>query len=166
MGRASGKNSIGSNAGGRRMRTPGDLWLDSFIPYQLYRVTTKLGLRLQNRLRALRISPSQWRVLSVLKAYGAMSIGEIVNATLMEQPTVSRVVARLERDARVERRLSFTDSRLAVISLTARGVQAFGQIIPAALRHQEQSLQGIGSKEIGRLLATLGKIEKNIEAQK
>ncbi len=50
------------------------------------------------------MSSSQWRVISVLKAYGALSIGEIVEATLMEQPTISRVVARLEKTDLVARR--------------------------------------------------------------
>jgi DNA-binding MarR family transcriptional regulator len=166
MGRAlTLRDANSAAADDRRTKPPGDMWLDTFIPYLLYRATKRLGLRLHMRLRALRISPSQWRVLSVLKAYGALSIGEIVAATLMEQPTVSRVVARLERDQRVSRRLSSKDSRMAVISLTARGAEAFRQIVPAALRHQEQALRGIGRKEIAQLVATLEKIENNIEAQ-
>ncbi|MGH8138955.1 MAG: MarR family winged helix-turn-helix transcriptional regulator [Steroidobacteraceae bacterium] len=164
MARAVVKGAISPGRGERRARTAGDRWLDGFIPYRLYRATRKLGARLHTRLRALRISPSQWRVLSVLKAFGDLSIGEIVEATLMEQPTISRVVARLERDGRVKRRLSSRDSRMALISLTASGVEAFKQIIPAALRHQDEALQGVGRKEIARLVATLEKIERNIES--
>src|SRR6266404_6276315 len=89
--------AVATDRGDRRART-GDLWLDSFFPYRLYRASKKLQLRLQTRLRAMRMSSSQWRVISVLKAYGALSIGEIVDATLMEQPTISRVVARLEKN--------------------------------------------------------------------
>jgi DNA-binding MarR family transcriptional regulator len=147
----------------RRART-GDLWLDGFFPYRLYRASKKLQLRLQTRLRAMRMSSSQWRVISVLKAYGALSIGEIVEATLMEQPTISRVVARLEKNDLVTRRPSTRDSRMALISLTASGVEVFKQIIPAALRHQELALNGIGRKEIAQVVATLEKIEENIEA--
>jgi len=99
-----------------------------------------------------------------LKAYGALSIGEIVEATLMEQPTISRVVSRLEKNGLVGRRASTRDSRMALISLTATGVEAFKQIIPAALRHQEIALDGIGRKEIAQVLAILEKIEANIQA--
>jgi DNA-binding MarR family transcriptional regulator len=147
----------------RRART-GDQWLDGFFPYRLYRASKKLQLRLQTRLRAMRMSSSQWRVISVLKAYGALSIGEIVDATLMEQPTISRVVARLEKTGLVTRRPSTRDSRMALISLTAPGVEVFKQIIPAALRHQELALNGIGRKEIAQVVATLEKIEENIES--
>src|ERR1700730_16406244 len=153
----------GTGRSDRRGRTGGP-WLDGFFPYRLYRASKKLQLRLQTRLRALRMSSSQWRVISVLKAYGALSIGEIVEATLMEQPTISRVVARLEKNGLVARRPSTRDSRMALISLTTAGVEVFKQIIPAAMRHQELALTGIGRKEIAQVVATLEKIEENIEA--
>jgi MarR family transcriptional regulator, organic hydroperoxide resistance regulator len=142
----------------------GDHWLDDFIPYHLYRVTNKLNARLLHRLRTMRINPSQWRVLSVLKSNGPSSITDIVEATLMEQPTVSRVVSNLEREGRVTRRPSERDSRIAEISLTAKGVEAFNQIVPAALRHQELAFRNISAADIAGLVATLDKIESNIEA--
>src|SRR5215470_441728 len=157
------KGAVATDRGDRRVRT-GDLWLDSYFPYRLYRASKKLQLRLQTRLRALRVNPSQWHVISVLKAYGALSIGEIVDATLMEQPTVSRVVSRLEKNGLVSRRASTRDSRMALISLTAPGIEVFKQIVPAALRHQDLALDGIGRKEIAQVIATLEKIEENIEA--
>ena len=157
------KGAVTTERGDRRVRT-GDLWLDSFFPYRLYRASKKLQVRLQTRLRAQRVNPSQWHVIGVLKAYGALSIGEIVDATLMEQPTVSRVVARLEKSGLVSRRASTRDSRMALISLTAPGIEVFKQIVPAALRHQDIALDGIGRKEIAQGSATLEKLEENIEA--
>jgi DNA-binding MarR family transcriptional regulator len=143
---------------------PGDQWLDDFIPYQLYRVTNKLNARLLTRLRAMRINPSQWRVLSVLKARGAMSINDIVAATIIAQPTVSRVVVRLERAGKVTRRAAPHDSRVTQISLTPEGVAAFKQIVPAALRHQDLAFRGISRKDIAQLVSTLMRIERNIES--
>jgi DNA-binding MarR family transcriptional regulator len=144
----------------------GDRWLDDFLPYQLYRVTNKLNARLLTRLRAMRINPSQWRVLSVLKAYGAMSINDIVAATIIAQPTVSRVVVRLERAGKVSRRAAPHDSRVMQISLTPEGVAAFKQIVPTALRHQDIAFRGISRKSIAQLVDTLLTIERNIESGK
>jgi DNA-binding MarR family transcriptional regulator len=164
MARAIGnKKTVVADPGERRVRA-GDYWLDGFFPYRLYRTSIKLQLRLQGRLRAMRMSHSQWRVISVLKSYGALSIGEIVDATLMEQPTISRVVSRLEKLGLCSRRPSARDSRMALISLTPAGSEAFKQIVPSALRHEEQALSGMGRKEVARLVATLEKIERNIEA--
>jgi MarR family transcriptional regulator, organic hydroperoxide resistance regulator len=165
MGRAvTNKRAVAADRGERRIKS-GDFWLDSFIPYRLYRTSKKLSARLQNRLRTMRMNPSQWKVLSVLKAYGALSVGEIVEATLMEQPTVSRVVIRLEKAGHVARRPADRDSRMVLISITSSGVDVFNQIIPAALRHQDVALQGIARKEISQLVAILERMERNIEAQ-
>jgi DNA-binding MarR family transcriptional regulator len=140
----------------------GNAWLDDFVPYQLYRVTNKLNARLLKRLKTMRINSSQWRVLSVLRAYGPLSIGRIVETTLMEQPTTSRVVAQLERVGHVKRRLHDRDSRVVEISITAAGLQAFEGIVPAALKHESLAFQNIGAKETAQLVETLRKIEKNI----
>lgn len=137
-------------------------WLDDFLPYRLYRVTNKLNARLLTRLKKMRINASQWRVLSVLRAYGAMSIGRIVETTLMEQPTTSRVVAQLERLGHVQRRPSDLDSRVAEISITAAGLEAFESIVPAALKHQSLAFENTSPKEIALLVDILKRIEHNI----
>src|ERR1700761_4321176 len=157
------KKTVMADRGERRAPT-GDYWLDGFFPYRLYRTSVKLQLRLQTKLRSMHISHSQWRVISVLKSYGALSIGEIVDATLMEQPTISRVVSRLEKLGLCSRRPSARDSRMTLISLTPAGGEAFRQIVPSALRHEEQALSGMPRKEVARLVATLERIERNIEA--
>ena len=53
----------------------GDNWIEGFVPYRLYRVTNRLNAKLLGKLKSLRINPSQWRVLSVLKAYGTLNMG-------------------------------------------------------------------------------------------
>jgi len=141
----------------------GDHWIDSFVPYQLYRATAKLNAKLMGKLKAMDINGSQWRVLSVLKAYGTLSLGKIVELTLMEQPTVSRVVAQLEEDGRLVRQPSPTDSRALEITLTEAGVNDFNEIIPTALRHQELAFKGFSRKEIEAFTAMLTRIEENLE---
>jgi MarR family transcriptional regulator, organic hydroperoxide resistance regulator len=142
-----------------------DQWLDDFLPYHLYRVTNKLNARLLKRLKTMRINTSQWRVLSVLRAYGPMSITQIVEATLMEQPTTSRVVVQLERLGHVLRRPSSVDSRVTEISITAAGLEAFGGIVPSALRHQALAFQDVSPKEMALLSEILKKVERNISHQ-
>src|SRR4051812_37187826 len=152
-----------NRCGGRRMADAveaGDNWIEEFVPYRLYRVTNRLNAKLLGKLKSLRINPSQWRVLSVLKAYGKLNIGAIVDLTLMEQPTVSRVVAQLEGKGRVSRRPSSDDARVTEVSLTPKGVEAFNQIVPTALRHQELAFQGFTAAETVSLVRLLAKIEK------
>jgi len=49
------------------------------------------------------------------------------------------------------------------VSLTKAGDEAFQAIMPTAVRHQEQALQGLTDKEKDTLVKILRKIENNID---
>ena len=142
----------------------GDQWLESFVPYLLYRATNGLNRRLRMRLRKSNVNIARWRVLSVLKAYGSMNMGEIVEATAMEQPTLSRVVDQLEVEKLVVRRTAREDSRFVYVDLTPAGNSAFKAIVPMAQKHQERALRGFSRSEIDTLRGLLRRVQKNIEA--
>lgn len=141
----------------------GDDWLDGFIPYQLYRVSNRLNARLLGRLRAIGINASQWRVLSVLKSFGTLSVSRITNHTLMEQPTVSRVINQLALEGLVSRKPSQEDTRITDVTLTAKGNEAFASIFPAARRHEESAMDGFSRAEVALLKSLLARVEANID---
>lgn len=142
----------------------GDKWLQHFVPYLMYRITNKLNLRLRSQLRKADINITRWRVLAVLRAYGELNLGRIVELTVMEQPSVSRVVSQLDREGLIRRKVSKRDSRFVYISLTAAGERAFKSIYPTAEQHQTRALTGFSKKEISTLTGFLRRIQHNIEA--
>jgi DNA-binding MarR family transcriptional regulator len=144
----------------------GDKWLRSFVPYLLYRASNQLNQRIRNRLRKSGVNLARWRVLAVLRAYGRLNLGQIVELTVMQQPSVSRIVTQLEREGLAKRSVSKKDSRVVYVALTAAGVRAFNEIYPTAQRHQEHALSGFTKKEINTLTGFLRRIQDNIEAYK
>ena len=88
---------------GRDMLATG-LALDDFLPYVFNRVTNRLNLNLLEVLRPRGITVPRWRVLAVLGARDGRNIGELSAFTIIEQPTLSRVVGQMERDGLVSRR--------------------------------------------------------------
>lgn len=143
----------------------GDKWLQSFVPYLVYRITNQLTRRIRGRLRKSGINITRWRVLAVLRAYGKLSLGQVVELTVMEQPSVSRVVTQLEREGLVTREISTDDSRFVYVALTQAGDKAFQNVYPTAQKHQELALRGFSSKEITTLKSFLQRIQANIEAE-
>jgi DNA-binding MarR family transcriptional regulator len=140
----------------------GDAWLDSYLPYQIYRVSSLMNGRLQGQLRAMGVNLSQWRVLSVLQAHGRCNLSRIVDLTLMEQPTVSRVVANLQEEGMIDRRVSAGDTRVMEVALTAKGVAVFQDILPTAVRRQRAALEGLSKTDLAVVRTTLARIEANI----
>jgi DNA-binding MarR family transcriptional regulator len=142
----------------------GDKWLQSFVPYLMYRITNSLNGRLRGQLRKAGINIARWRVLAVLRAYGELTLGRIVELTVMEQPSVSRIVTLLESERLVKRTVATTDARFVNVKLTAAGQTAFKQIYPAADTHQKRALRGFSKQEITTLNDFLLRIQDNIEA--
>ena len=140
----------------------GDHWLGKFVPYLIYRITSQHNRMLRKRLRRSGINIARWRVLAVLQDNGRMNISQIVERTIIEQPTVSRIVDQLEREGLAFRESCDEDSRFVQVMLTEAGEQAFREIYPTATRHQEQGLQDFSKREIKTLIGFLERIQKNI----
>jgi len=101
--------------------------------------------------------------MSVLRSRGTLTIGKIADHTLMEQPTVSRVITQLEKEGLATRRISAGDSRATEVSLTPAGVRKLDAIVVTAYHHQQEALVGLSSSELDTLRAILGRIEQNID---
>jgi len=142
----------------------GDHWLEKFVPYLNYRITSQLNRRLRKKLKRSGINIARWRVLAVLKDNGRMNIGQIVERTLIEQPTVSRIVDNLEREGLVSRKTSKEDSRFVQVDLTRSGEKAFREIYPTATEHQKKVLQNFTQQEIKTLIGFLERMLNNIES--
>lgn len=140
----------------------GDHWLGKFVPYLIYRITSQHNKLLRKRLRRSGINIARWRVLAVLQDNGRMNISQIVERTIIEQPTVSRIVDQLEREGLAFREICDEDSRFVQVMLTEAGEKAFREIYPVATKHQEQGLQGFTRQEIKTLIGFLERIQNNI----
>jgi DNA-binding MarR family transcriptional regulator len=144
----------------------GDHWLGQFVPYLIYRITSQLNRALRKRLKRSGINIARWRVLAVLKDNGRMNIGQIVERTIIEQPTVSRIVDQLEREGLASRESCDEDSRFVQVVLTKFGEKAFKEIYPVATAHQKLALKGFTKKEINILIGFLERIQTNTEPRK
>jgi DNA-binding MarR family transcriptional regulator len=143
----------------------GDKWIQNFVPYLIYRISNQLNQRLRGRLRKSGINIARWRVLSVLRAHGELTLGRIVDLTAMDQPAVSRVVTQLEREGLASRTTSTKDSRVVHVSLTSAGDKAFKDVYPTAQKHQKRALNGFTREEISTLKKYLRRIQDNIVAE-
>ena len=137
-------------------------WLGRYVPYLIYRITGHQNRKLRRRLKKSGINIARWRVLAVLQDQGALNIGQIAEHTLIEQPTVSRIVDQLEREGLAVREPGSKDSRFVHVVLTESGKCAFEKIYPIAVKHQDQALKGFKPREIKTLIGFLERIQSNI----
>ena len=113
-------------------------------------------------LREHELSDQQWRVLRVLgeHAHEAAGIetGRVAREAYLLGPSLTGVLARMERDGLIERERCPQDARRTVVRATALGlqkVQALSQTIEAHYSWMEQQL---GKPKLGQLYALLDEL--------
>jgi DNA-binding MarR family transcriptional regulator len=95
------------------------------------------------------------RLLSTLDGEAHLSVLQISRRALLDQAWVSRSLRALEAGKLVERRSDPRDSRLTLVSLTARGREILEESRPYAEWSERVLLAGVDEKTLKRLLDQL-----------
>jgi len=102
------------------------------------------------------LTEQQWRVLRALSASSsALEVSQIVEATFLLAPSLSRILKDLEARSLVERAPVASDQRRAEISLTTYGCQLVATVAPQSESIYNQIESALGINELQRLLRQL-----------
>jgi DNA-binding MarR family transcriptional regulator len=121
--------------------------LDDLLPYLMNRLVGRLNQNLGERLRHRGHSFQDWRILAVLAAHDGITLSQLAEATVIPQPTVSRLVARLERQKLLRRRPGARDARFIHAWITPRGRAAYRKMLPLAVEEYRGAVAGFGRAE-------------------
>ena len=105
-------------------------------------------------------APARLSALSVLVFGGPMSLGELAAAEQVKPPTMSRVVAGLERNGLVERFADSDDARRVQLCATARGVKLMKQGRRRRIQYLARNLETLRADELEVIRHTVEILEK------
>lgn len=129
------------------------------LPMALMRARESVMARFRPILAEHDLTEQQWRVLRALgDSASAMSVGELADRTLLLGPSLSRMLASMERRGLIHRTPA-SDARRAEIVITDRGRGLLGTIGPsseAAYALIERQLDEGELDELHRLLHKIG----------
>ena len=84
---------------------PGDQpFYEEYLPFLLARAGHQVAAGFHRQLRKHDLSMLSWRVLAALSSRDDWTIGELCAASLAKQPTISKLIDRLEQQGMVARR--------------------------------------------------------------
>lgn len=135
-------------AGGGRERTR---FVDGYLSYLLARASHQVSREFHARLKPYGLSVLEWRVLASLADTDGLSVGELADAVLYKQPTVTKLIDRMAAQGWVERRARTGDRRRVVIAMTARGQQVIQELLAQAKAHEAACLASYAPEEIEAL---------------
>jgi DNA-binding MarR family transcriptional regulator len=122
--------------------------LDHFMPYRLSVLSNRVSSAIANEYsERFGLTIPEWRVMAVLGGTPRLSAREVAERTAMDKVQVSRAVARLLKARRIQRAEDDHDGRVTRLSLSSRGKAIYDEIVPLALRLEEEFLSALSSAE-------------------
>ena len=93
--------------------------------------------------------------MASLSGKTSLSVGELADIVLAKQPTVTKLLGRMEEAGWVVRCDSALDKRQSLVSLTPNGQQKVNPLIAQAQLHERQVIAQTGEAETAQLKAVL-----------
>ncbi len=128
---------------------------DDYLPYLLARAAHQVAGGFHAGLKRHDLTAFSWRVLATLSDGRGCTVGELCERCLAKQPTVSKLIDRLERERWVRRRRDQEDGRRVLVEITDAGRRKIAPVLAEA-RDYERALLGAGAaSELERLRTQL-----------
>ena len=109
-------------------------------------------------LREHDLSDQQWRVLRVLGEHGAVETGRVAREAFILGPSLTGVLARMERDELIQRSRDPEDQRRTVIEATAKGKRLVKKLSGTIEAHYAWLEGSLGKDKLGELYALLDEL--------
>jgi MarR family transcriptional regulator, organic hydroperoxide resistance regulator len=130
-------------------------FVDNHLSALLGRASVAISAEFHEDVRRHRMPIPHWRVLATLSDNRGISLSELADLTLFNQPTVTRLVQRLEAKGLLRKSTDARDRRIIRVFLTKRGHQKVDQLIALASDRQKRILQGLDAEALKEALQYL-----------
>lgn len=124
------------------------------LAYMIASLNRQLETELEERLRPGGVPIEQFRILEVLDASEPLAMGEIASQSLIEAPTLTKIIDKMVAEGLVYRAPDPNDRRRVLI-LTAAGGKALFKRLRGVSTAQEQRLVEMLQSEKAAELKTL-----------
>ena len=106
-------------------------------------------------LREHGLSDQQWRVLRVLGELGTVETGRVAREAFILGPSLTGVLARMERDGLIQRRRDTGDQRRSVVEATDKGKRLVQGLSAEILTHYAWLQEKLGKTKLDEMYALL-----------
>jgi len=122
---------------------------DRFI-FLISKVCQKLIINLQKAFSesGIEVTPIQVMLLFYLQKNDGSSLTQISQGLMLENPTVTGLIDRLEKLGYVKRSDHPNDRRVYLVHITEKGKKVANKALPIVKRLNEQIIEGYSEKEI------------------
>jgi homoprotocatechuate degradation regulator HpaR len=128
------------------------------LPRLLLRARESVMAHTRPSLREHGLSDQQWRVLRVLGEHGTVETGRVAREAFIVGPSLTGVLARMERDGLVRRERDPGDQRRSVVEATAKGLKLVEKLSTTIEEHYGWMEQSLGKQKLAELYELLDEV--------
>ena len=140
------------------------LSLAEFLPYQLSITSNAVSNRIAEVYRSeFGLKVTEWRVMAVLGASGALTQRSLTDLTLMDKVAVNRACKVLEQRALISRKPNADDGRSHLLAMTESGRKVHDRIVPMARGMESRLLQPLDQAEREIFISLLKRLRDQSE---
>jgi DNA-binding MarR family transcriptional regulator len=132
-----------------------DRFVDDYLAALLAQASLLISGEFHQVVRANGYSVSEWRVLATLAGSAPLSIGRLASISTIKQPTVTRLLDRMEARDLVQRLEKDGDRRITLVAITPAGTRLVSRLIVLARAHEQRVLEPFGLQRAEELKSTL-----------
>lgn len=132
-------------------------FVDGYLAYLLARSSSLISSEFNAELATRQVPVMHWRVLVTLLD-GAMHVTDLAQIVLEKQPTMSKIIDRMEKLGLVQRQPGVADRRSTLVSITAEGRRVVRPLVRLARKHEQEVLAPLGEDNARVLVAVLRKL--------
>jgi DNA-binding MarR family transcriptional regulator len=145
-------------------RGTGDVRLGE-VAARLRLVITRMARRLRQEA-GTELSPSQTAALATIERHGPLTPSELAELEHVQRPTATRIVARLEDEALVERTTDPADGRSFTVAATTRGRALMGKLRSRKNAYLARRLRGLDDADLATLERAAEILERLLEDER
>ena len=138
--------------------TPNPSFVHRNLPRLLLQARESVMAHTRPSLREQGLSDQQWRVLRVLGEHGTVETGRVAREAFILGPSLTGVLARMERDGLVRRERDPEDQRRSVVEATARGLKLVEKLSRTIEEHYGWMEKSIGKQKLAELYELLDQV--------
>src|SRR5690606_31267395 len=133
-------------------------FVDRYLASVLALASHRISAEFHVKVKQAGLSVTEWRIMASLFESTGETVGELARLALTKQPTLSKVLPRLEAQGYITLRTARADRRQTLVKLTAKGNRLVSPLCGQAMAHQHQVLSKLDADHAERLVAMLRSI--------
>src|SRR3954467_1499097 len=128
------------------------------LPRLLLQARESVMTHTRPSLREHGLSDQQWRVLRVLGEHGVVETGRVAREAYILGPSLTGVLARMERDGLIRRERDSEDQRRTVVQATAKGLKLVDKLSHTVEAHYDWMEKSLGKQKLAQLYRLLDEV--------